>query len=353
MDDDRPIDDLLAAKHALAARWLVPGAARASRARRMAEVLAAAGRHVHGVGIGRKGTAGRATDEACIRLFVARKLPRHLLSARDVLPAAIDGIPTDVVEAPPARLHGTVASPASRGIERSCTAGRKRVRRPLVAGVSVALHTVTAGTISAFVRSRRPGDDAEAVHLLSNNHVLADVDHGRTGDAVYQPGPYDGGTAKDLVARLTRAVPLRLGGRAANRVDCAMAALVAGVAYRPEVCSIGLVTEVAEARLGLGVRKHGRTTGLTAGIISDVAFDAIVEMDGDGGEARFLDQVRISRRAPFAAFGLGGDSGALVVTAGLVARAVGLYFAGPEDGSYGIANPIAEVLEALDVELVQ
>ena len=353
MPDDRPTPDLLDAKRALAARWLLPGAMRAARARRLPDWIAAAGRHVHGVGIGRKESDGRASDVLCVRLFVPRKLPRSRLAARDVLPASLDGLPTDVVEAPVARLHGPVARAEAGPRAASCTAGRRRARRPLVAGVSVAHHDVTAGTIAAFVRSRRPGDDAEGVHLLSNNHVLADVDRGHPGDDVYQPGPYDGGTAKDLVARLTRALPVHLGGRVANRVDAAIARLVEGQAYRAEICSIGPVAELAEARVGLGVRKHGRTTGLTAGSVSDVSYDALVEMDDAGGEARFVDQVRLVRRAPHRAFGLGGDSGSLVVTAGLAARAVGLYFAGPEDGTYGVANPIAEVLDALEVELLR
>ena len=68
-------------------------------------------------------------------------------------------------------------------------------------------------------------------------------------------------------------------------------------------------------------------------------------------EARFTDQVRIEGRGD-APVGLGGDSGSLVVTAESTPRAVGLYFAGPEDGTYGVANPIDEVLERLDVEIL-
>ena len=353
MPEDRPTSDLLDAKRALAARWLIPGALRAARARRLPDLIAAAGRQVHGVGIGRKETGGHSTDRLCVRLFVARKLPRGRLSAKDVVPPFIDGLPTDVVEAAPARLHVPAAGAEARVGVGSCTTGRRRARRPLVAGVSVAHSSVTAGTIAAFVRSRHSGDDAEGVFLLSNNHVLADVDRGQPGDDVYQPGPYDGGTEKDRVARLARALRIRLGGRVANRVDAAIARLVEGQAYRAEVCSIGFVTETAEARVGLGVRKHGRTTGLTAGTVSDVSYDTLVEMDDDGGEARFVDQVRLVRRAPFEAFGRGGDSGSLVVSASAEARAVGLYFAGPDDGEYGVANRIQDVLEALEVELVR
>jgi hypothetical protein len=45
--------------------------------------------------------------------------------------------------------------------------------------------------------------------------------------------------------------------------------------------------------------------------------------------------------------GLGGDSGSLVVTENN--EPVGLYFAGPEGGEYGIANPIGKVMEKLKI----
>lgn len=101
------------------------------------------------------------------------------------------------------------------------------------------------------------------------------------------------------------------------------------------------------------VRKHGRTTGLTEGRISDLTYDVLVGMDHMDPTivALFEDQIRIEQVAPHPAFGLGGDSGSLVVTSD-GNRAVGLYFAGPEGGAYGIANPIDEVLAKLQIELI-
>src|SRR5690606_30350954 len=54
--------------------------------------------------------------------------------------------------------------------------------RPLRPGLSVSHVDVTAGTIGAFVTPVE-GDPAE-VHILSNNHVLADSDRARPGDSV-------------------------------------------------------------------------------------------------------------------------------------------------------------------------
>jgi hypothetical protein len=101
------------------------------------------------------------------------------------------------------------------------------------------------------------------------------------------------------------------------------------------------------------VRKHGRTTGYTEGVVTDEAYDAIVGMDhnDDSVVAVFHNQMRIETVPPHPAIGLGGDSGSLVVMKAQL-KAVGLYFAGPESGSYGIANHIDDVLSEMEIELV-
>jgi hypothetical protein len=101
------------------------------------------------------------------------------------------------------------------------------------------------------------------------------------------------------------------------------------------------------------VRKHGRTTGYTEGEVTDDAYDALVGMDHNDPSvvALFEDQMRIERTPPYPEFGLGGDSGSLVVRRDGPA-AVGLYFAGPQSGVYGIANHIQDVLNELEVQLL-
>ena len=59
----------------------------------------------------------------------------------------------------------------------------------------------------------------------------------------------------------------------------------------------------------------------------------------------------IERDGSSPAFGLGGDSGSLVIDRAS-RRAVGLYFAGPDNGVYGLACHISDVLEELGIELI-
>ncbi|MGI9336021.1 MAG: hypothetical protein ACR2RL_22980, partial [Gammaproteobacteria bacterium] len=118
------------------------------------------------------------------------------------------------------------------------------------------------------------------------------------------------------------------------------------------VCTIGTLVGVEEPAIDMPVRKHGRTSGLTEGVVSDEAFDALVGLDANdpNAVALFEDQLRIEAAGRSSVFGLGGDSGALIVHR-TRRRAVGLFFAGPPGGVYGIANPFQAVAQALEIEL--
>lgn len=158
--------------------------------------------------------------------------------------------------------------------------------------------------------------------------------------------------ARDAFAKLLRFAPIDLeGGR--NLIDAAVGVLNPRVKVNLEICSIGKVAGLATAKEGGKVRKHGRTTGLTFGTIVDTSVDAVVGMDHEDPSvtAVFVNQIRVNLAPPSSAFGQGGDSGALVVTHAKRARAVGLYFAGPPSGSYGLASPIKAVLHALKIAL--
>lgn len=320
---------------------------------------AAARSNVHAVGIGPKLAKGSVSPVLCVRLYVVQKLPPSAVPSDARLPDEIDGVPTDVIESPPAFILPPVqgASPGGPLMAAAalppCSVNRRTKQRPVVPGISVAHDTVTAGTLAALCASTNPEDGGEAVFVLSNNHVFADVNKGRKADALWQPGWADGGTGADTFAKLHRFVPIQLGGTVPNHVDCAIGELHDGIDYSPAICSIGLLTGTERATENMMVRKHGRTTGYTEGRVTDVAYDALVGMDHNDSSvvALFEDQLRIERMDPFPSFGLGGDSGSLVANKDRNS-AVGLYFAGPEDGSYGVANPIEDVVRELQITLL-
>ncbi|MEQ1606546.1 MAG: hypothetical protein ABL999_16930 [Pyrinomonadaceae bacterium] len=328
--------------------------------------------NVHAVGVGHKIVDG--SEKKCVDIYVVKKLDLSVLAASAVLPTEVNGVPTNVIESPPAFFSASAktANTASKFSKVSnakvskatteeivtaaglaCTDNRQRRQRPAMAGISAGHFRSTAGTISCFCRSTRTGDNPNEIYVLSNNHVFAEVNRGMPGDALLQPGRLDDGGPPDTFAQLSRFIPLRLGGGDENRVDAAIGRLIGGPLPHPEICSIGRIGGIGRATENMMVRKHGRTTGLTGGIVKDTHYDARVGMDHNDpfSIARFVDQIRIEVIAPFPAIGLGGDSGSLVFH-GSQQQAVGLYFAGPLNGEYGIANHIDAVLSELAIQLI-
>jgi hypothetical protein len=240
------------------------------------------------------------------------------------------------------RVHKRATAPAPWHRERN---------RPLSIGGSVGHFNVTAGTLGGFVRTRGRSD----VLMLSNNHVLADENRASRGDAVLQPGSYDGGRRpRDTVAALERFVPLRLGR--ANFVDCATARLLTSIEWAPNrMAGLGRLRGVAAAPAvdGLLVAKVGRTTGVTRGRITAFELDDVV-VAYDIGNVSFDNQLEIESTSS-RPFSDGGDSGSLIVDR--AKNAVAQLFAGSDTGgrrNLGLtyATPIQTVLDALRVELI-
>ena len=182
--------------------------------------------------------------------------------------------------------------------------------------------------------------------------MFADVNRGKPGDPILQPGAIDGGTAKDKVAELSRFYPLNAQQGAINVIDAAIAQTVPGVAYNEEICTVGKVNGTTTPEALMKVKKHGRTTGYTEGSITDLSLDINVGLDHNNPSlaVRFEDQLRIHKSHSFSSWAEFGDSGSLVLD--MENRAVGLYFAGPANGVYGVANRIEEVTQRLEIKLL-
>jgi hypothetical protein len=232
----------------------------------------------------------------------------------------------------------------------------KRRHRPLEAGLSVGHPRVTAGTIGFIV------EDQHAFYVLSNNHVLADVNAGEPGDPIIQPGRIDIShgpkvNSRTLIGVLDRFVPMSFSR--ANVVDCALAALIPDMEFFAGWTEAlpGLVRgvkPVTVADLGRPVKKAGRTTGVTRGRITQVNIDRLQVDMGDDVEriALFSDQIEVEGlNRPFSD---GGDSGSLIVDEAGFARA--LLFSGGEEEDTGCeltyANLLDVVLQKLGVTLV-
>lgn len=311
--------------------------------------------NVVGLAVGHKVVRGEETDEPCIIVYVERKKSEPDLRKRDIVPKEVEGVRTDVVE--------TGRFRALTMLEPSAVSRTQRIR-PAPGGVSVGHYAITAGTLGVLAH-RASG---KAV-LLSNNHVFANSNDAQAGDPILQPGPADGGTQDDAIARLLDFVPIvfderelgpfgrilerglgpllaylglglkRLPSGRTNLVDAAIADPIAADLVDPNILGIGRVAGHVEADIEMRLRKSGRTTGLTSGRVT--AIDGVVQVDYDGKSAVFRQQIvsdLLSR---------GGDSGSLIVDD--QNHAVGLLFAGSDRAT--ILNPIDAILHLLDLEL--
>jgi len=291
-----------------------------------------------GVALGHKVTAGVDTGDRAIVVLVERKLPLAELRPQDVVPQAIQGIPTDVQEV-------GVLRAGPEPLAASSVTLTKRYR-PAFGGISVGHKDITAGTIATgcYDATPFPGIPPK-FYLLSNNHVLANSNAGQVGDAILQPGAFDGGTvANDQIGTLSRFVAVKfLDGSAnppTNEIDAALAEVDLSELDR-RIHWVGTVRRIVNPpSVGLLLSKCGRTTGFTTGSIQNI--NATVDVNyGANQTARFVGQIVTSpMSAP-------GDSGSLI--ADLDGGVVGLLFAGSAQAT--IANPIEAVQRLLGVKV--
>lgn len=317
-----------------------------------------------GIGLGLKVVDGRVTDEPCVKLFVPTKLPKEALPEFARIPRRLNTRPkfrggflqfdegktedvaTDVEEMPPV-LSPPWRDPGTEQVEHLMLADKRRYR-PVSAGHSVSHALGTLGTVTAIVTDLYD-DNRHAI--LSCNHVLGQLNYGRTGDAIVQPAKNDGGTpAYDLCATLTRYVPIRFSQSYPNYVDAAIARVWMPPAKLLSLVPwVGLITGTRAGnsmRPGETVYKIGRTSGMTKGTVlathASVWVDYPPVLNGvTGVYALFKEQVITTGIAGF------GDSGSLVFDE--QKRAIGMLFGGTK--SRTLVNDIQIVQKQIGIKL--
>lgn len=307
--------------------------------------------NVVGVALGNKVKKGEETDEPVVSVLVNQKLPLELLTEDAKVPTKIKDIATDVVEV--GDIFAGDEFPAAEkeevdGIEEIAAPQllRRRVR-PAMGGYSVGHYKITAGTIGTCCYDLSPFPSIpRKYYILSNNHVLANSNNARIGDPILQPGPYDGGSyPRDMIARLSRFVPIRFISRTSAPCNYVDAAIAEGdfEDLNREIYWVGYVKRLYVApKIGDIVQKTGRTTNFTTGKVTNINGTVNVNY-GSGRVARFCRQIITKNMSA------GGDSGSLV--SDLDEGAVGLLFAG--SWKYTIINNIFYVQKLLRIRVTE
>jgi len=275
--------------------------------------------NVIGVGAGLKAVDGEPTNRVCVRVYVSEKVDKANLRRDERVPLRLDGVLTDVVVSRAVRHQDRVSrhDPIVRG------------------GVSGGNHDrLLTGTMGILVFDNVSKRSA----VLSNWHVMCGLADGCVrGEDIVQPGrDGDGGTRADLFARLERWVN-------DSEVDAAIALLTGPRVMYREALEIGAVVGAESPVVGMSVKKSGRTTGLTTGVITDL--EAVASFaDGLMFNLLYIEgPERVSA---------GGDSGSVWVNDRN--NVVGLHFAGPARSPFdhALANNFDTVRERLDISMV-
>lgn len=339
--------------------------------------------NIHAVGVGMLD----GTNEYCIQVFISD--PNNEMwvgSGAAALPNRYRGVPLVLIEMPVAGFLSQPRVSPDVASEQYPNAIREH-QEVIIGGISGANTNLEgqSGTIGYFCTRKSKFSRRKEVHLLSNSHVFADLRKGKVdeGDLIMQPSPGEQSSNRPI-GSLVNFSALTFDGdlNEPNHVDAAIAKLWGPHPHKPVIPMIGAVKGYVPKKdivIGEAARKFGRTTGYTEGRIFSIYLDIWIRYDRTGQSAFFKDQFLIEPDLPdFTKFVAKGDSGSLVVDA--EQHAIGLIFAGMSDApatasaalpnqtdqvgispttpppkrieSYGVANPISDVLDQLKIELL-
>jgi hypothetical protein len=287
------------------------------------------------VDLGMRQVNGEYVEELAWRIFVKEKLPVSELKPEQILPKEIAGLITDVF---------------TQVILREALDTNEY--RPLWGGIQISSFRGGWGTMGCFVTDTLAGNNH--IHLLSNCHVIGS----QSGFIIGQPNaPTDsccccfcGG-----IAKVVRGIIGTVAGP--NSIDAAIAKLagqapldIANVHYANSIMQIGPVfgSDVGLA-IGDRVRKRGRTTELTSGVVTSISFTAPVAANPPNPAATYtLNQIEIVPDAGIPNMVLPGDSGSAIVNnrnqvVGLIAW---------QGGANAYGNLISNVIANLNVAVL-
>ncbi len=297
-----------------------------------------------GVGVGLKEVDGRQTDELAVVFFVAKKGD---VTADEMLPRVVGGVPTDVVEL---NLRTDLSSSAAASAEsragrpEELETDRKKYDR-LVGGINIApsKYSDGFGTMGIMVEDA----DSDDAMMLSNYHVMASGGGAERGEDVCQPSrssTITGWCSNCAEVERWSVGNVELGGKRYG-IDAAVAKRTHREVSFGEIADIGRIGGVAFAGAGglsTPVLKRGAESGRTEGNLSYVGTTIRWDFGPPFGTQELENQILIR-----GGFAVQGDSGSIVVKEdGLIA--IGMIWS-IDGGGYVVACQLPPVIEALDI----
>ncbi|MBA3993456.1 MAG: hypothetical protein C0469_08005 [Cyanobacteria bacterium DS2.3.42] len=285
---------------------------------------------VTGIYTGRKTVNGQKTETLAIVVVVQEKKSLSQLSADEVIPAEIDGVPTDVKQGNVPTEYAQQLSDAEVKLQSTGGPGNA-FRRPLVGGIQVSVtintSTLSSGTLGCFVQ-----DTQGNLYGLTCAHVV------KTANApVFQPDPsfLPIGTSLNLIQNLS--------------IDAALIQIPSGIGIQNYVLRTGsvqgsYVIKASEA-VDYAVQKQGITTGLTFGTVESIDYTVVFQ-----GQTLKTNQILIQGSARQPLFSHQGDSGSVIMNDQY--QVLGVLWGGDDVLDQTWACHIDDVCSSLNVSVV-
>jgi S1-C subfamily serine protease len=297
---------------------------------------------VSAVGIGQKVVGDDHTGVPAIKVFVRAKRPLAEVPAGEVIPAEIDGVPTDVEVGGKPIPIAAVDQPGVFDLR--AQKSDVTTYRPVIGGGRIVTRGGHLGGTGGCLLQDTATPDAG--YLLTNHHVIKapDIAEVTAGDTkVGQPigSVSDAKVYNDIIGVFAG------GGETADR-DEAVVRLSPGLKWQAKIVDVGLVAgshpltqaDVTVAGQPYKVAKRGQKSKLTGGTISALEVtsadaDNLITVKPNPNPAAGTDTVF---------FAIEGDSGSALVNA--ANEVVGLIFA-RDDTGLAFAYHIDHVLKRL------
>ena len=316
------------------------------------------------VSVGLKETAGKVTDQLCIRVYVKNKKDTDELSPAELIPPDINGVPTDVNAMPEFEFQD------DNQRYRPIRGGSQVSNRIIVlndAGTGRQIHRGTLGCLAIDTTDNAPV-------LLTNWHVIGDP--GKIGDKIYQPAPTSIPLVQlgdlpvrpqdevDKIGVLRRKEISSTCDGAIAAIDVSSCCHCCGIHYTNEIPGLSkdnrpprnTITGDEKATSGMVVFKVGQSSGRTEGRVVDDNYPSF-DITKDGTTHTFTNQIAIQHVDTTKPFSVHGDSGSVIIN--LQNKIVGLLFASGkkvkvknvEQPFVTIANHIGDVFTELKIRI--
>jgi len=255
------------------------------------------------VGLGEKRVNGASTGQLAFSILVLEKKPTSALSPDEIIPATIEGLPTDIVEGGPPRLLADVEEQEDFDADIPRDTDEYR---PILGGIQIrgarsiadnGAHTF--GTLGGFAKTT--GDEAGQRVLLTNHHVVDDRDgglHGPSCTGCTKGDPVGNPNSGSQIATVLR-------GKNNDELDAAIAILDKDVQFQRDIVKdddpslrevIGESRPLETTDKGLVVHKRGMRSRITYGVVGSVSATApLIQGKRKVNQIRIDLQPRIER----------------------------------------------------------